>query len=136
MPSASLAGPKAPVHFSSSIVIADSAILTGEYPITISSESVIHPRAKLESNGGPVNIGRRCIVAERTNVGAAPRAEDADVEAEGSVTVGDYVTLEVGTVIETGGTTIGEGTVIGIGCRVGTGASIGKVRCPLSIVHD
>ena len=120
MPSA-LAGPKAPVNFSSSIVISDSAILTGTYPITISSESVIHPRAKMDSHSGPVNIGRRCIVHERTHIGAAAGG------AEGSVTVGDYVTVEVGAVVETGGTTIGEGSVIGVGCRVGRGASIGKV---------
>jgi dynactin 6 len=130
MPSAALAGPKAPVNFSSSVTIAESAIVTGAYPVTISSESVIHPRARLDSTGGPVNIGRRCIVHERTHVGAGA---DADTEAEGSVTLGDCVTVEVGAVVETGGTTVGEGTIIGVGCRVGRGASVGKVRSPRTI---
>ncbi len=120
MPS-SQAGPRAPVNFASSIVIADSAIVAGDYPITVSSESVIHPRAKLDSSSGPVNIGRRCIVHERTHIGA-PVAS-----GEGSVTLADYVTVEVGAVIETGGTTVGEGSVVGVQCRVESGASIGKV---------
>ncbi|TLD29132.1 hypothetical protein PspLS_03657, partial [Pyricularia sp. CBS 133598] len=120
MPAASQAGPKAPVHFSSSITIHDSAILSGMYPITISSESVIHPRARLESEGGPVNIGRRCIVQERVLLGAGGN------HAEGSVTLGDYVTVEAAANIECGGTMIGEGTIVGVGCKIGPGAFIGK----------
>lgn len=122
MPAASQAGPKAPVHFSSSITIHDSAILSGMYPITISSESVVHPRARLESEGGPVNIGRRCIVQERVLLGAGGN------RAEGSVTLGDYVTVEAAANIECGGTMVGEGTVVGVGCKIGSGAFIGKVR--------
>jgi len=129
MPSAGpSAGPKAPVNFSSSITIADSALVAGMFPITISSESVVHPRARLDSSRGPVNIGRRCIVHERTIIGAGPPAGDRESGAEGSVTLGDYVTVEVGAVVETGGTSIGEGTVVGVGSRVGRGASVGKVR--------
>ncbi|KAI6322321.1 hypothetical protein MCOR29_004826 [Pyricularia oryzae] len=120
MPAASQAGPKAPVHFSSSITIHDSAILSGMYPITISSESVVHPRARLESEGGPVNIGRRCIVQERVLLGAGGN------RAEGSVTLGDYVTVEAAANIECGGTMVGEGTVVGVGCKIGSGAFIGK----------
>ena len=129
MPSAALAGPRAPVHLSSSVTIAESAIVTGAYPVTISSESVIHPRARLDSTGGPVNIGRRCIVHERTHVGAGADPDAAD-PAEGSVTLGDCVTVEVGAVVETGGTAVGEGTIVGVACRVGRGASIGKVCVP------
>ncbi len=127
MPS-SQAGPKAPVNFSSSIVIADSAIVTGDYPITVSSESVIHPRAKLDSGYGPVNIGRRCIVHERSHIGAYAAGE------EGSVSIADLVVVEVGAVIETGGTTVGEGTVVGAQCRIESGASIGKVSGPTAVV--
>jgi len=87
---------------------------------------VIHPRARLDSTGGPVNIGRRCIVHERTHVGAGADPDAAD-PAEGSVTLGDCVTVEVGAVVETGGTAVGEGTIVGVACRVGRGASIGKV---------
>ena len=123
MPPSSQAGPKPPVKFSSSITIADAAVLTGSNEIIISSESVIHPRAKIDSLGGPVNIGRRCIVHERTAIGAP--VEGAFPTGHG-VTLGDYVTVEVGSVIETGGTAIGEGSIIGVGCRIGTGARIGK----------
>lgn len=124
LPPISQAGPKPPVQLSSSITIADSALLTGSNPISISSESVIHPRAKLDSLGGKITIGRRCIVHERTTIGAV------GIEgriSESGVTLGDYVTVEVGAAIEAGDTVIGDGTVVGVGSKVGRGAVIGKV---------
>ncbi|KAI0133646.1 trimeric LpxA-like protein [Xylariales sp. AK1849] len=115
-------GPKAPVNFSSSLTIADTAILTGNHTINVSSESVIHPRAKLESSSGRITIGRRCIIHERTHVGAAavPSPHSYGVILE------DYVTVEVAAIIESGETTIGEGCLIGIGARIGKGAQLGK----------
>jgi dynactin-6 len=52
---------------------------------------------------------------------------------EKAVTLGDYVTVEVGAIIEAGETTIGDGTVIGVGSRIGRGAMIGKVK--LTFLH-
>ena len=116
------AGPKAPVKLSSSLTIADSAVLTGQHSIIIMSESVVHPRCRLESMAGSLLIGKRCIVHERTHIGAPPRSGP-----EGGIAIGDYVTVEAAAVIEAGGTEIGEGSVVGIGARVGAGARIGKV---------
>ncbi len=124
VPPISQAGPKPPVQFSSSITIADSALLTGSHPISISSESVIHPRAKLDSLGGKISIGRRCIVHERTTVDAI--GTEGRITEDG-VTLGDYVTVEVGAAIEAGDTIIGDGSVVGVGARIGRGAVIGKV---------
>jgi dynactin-6 len=45
----------------------------------------------------------------------------------GGVTLGDYVVVEVGSVIESGGTEIGEGCVIQVGSKIGSGAKLGKV---------
>lgn len=45
--------------------------------------------------------------------------------------VGDYVLVEVGTVIEAGETEIGEGTTLQVGCKIGSGAKIGK-HCTIS----
>lgn len=122
IPAVSNAGPQAPVNASSSAKISDNSILTGEHSITIQSESVIHPRAKLESTNGGIFVGRRCIIHERAHIGAT----DGD-ESGGGVTLGDYVTIEVGSVVESGGTDIGEGTVVGIHARIGRGAVLGKV---------
>ncbi len=119
-------GPKAPVNFSSSITIADSAILTGNHTINISSESVVHPRAKLDSANGRITIGRRCIVHERTTIGAAS-ADPTPSESRDGVVISDYATVEVGAVIESGGTMVGEGCHVGVGSRVGKGAQLGKV---------
>jgi dynactin 6 len=126
------AGPKAPVNFSSSITIADTVILTGNHTINVSSESVIHPRARLESTRGRITIGRRCIVHERTHVGApaavtTPSLADSPKVAFG-VLLEDYVTVEVAAIIESGETTIAEGCLIGISSRIGKGAKLGKVR--------
>lgn len=122
-------GPKPPVKLSSTLTIADSAILTGTNPIVIMSESVVHPRCRLESTIGSLQIGKRCIIHERTHIGAAPVSGGARA---GGVTIGDYVTIEAMSIIEAGGTDIGDGTVIGIGAKVGAGARIGKVRNSLS----
>lgn len=119
-------GPRAPVNFSSSITIADSAILTGTHTINISSESVVHPRAKLDSSNGRVTIGRRCIVHERTSIGA-PLPIPVPSESRDGVLIGDYVTVEVGAIIESGGTIIGDGCYVGVGSRIGRGAKLGKV---------
>ncbi|KXJ88524.1 transferase hexapeptide domain-containing protein [Microdochium bolleyi] len=119
------AGPKAPVNFSSSLIIADSAVLLGHHTINISSESVVHPRAKLDSSNGRITIGRRCIVHERTLLGA-PSEDTTPIDSRDGVVLGDYITVDVGAVVESGGTTIGESSFIGVGCRVGRGARLGK----------
>ncbi|CCC13494.1 hypothetical protein SMACR_07118 [Sordaria macrospora] len=138
LPAVSQSGPKPPVQFSSSCTVADSALLTGPHTIIVSTESVIHPRARLESLGGRVTVGRRCIVHERACLGAADLqgryhkgSPDKDGRSMGAVTLGDYVTVEVGAQVESGGTVIGEGTTVGIGTRVGAGAVVGK-HCTLT----
>ncbi|KAK4166431.1 trimeric LpxA-like protein [Cladorrhinum sp. PSN259] len=128
LPPVSQSGPKPPVQFSSTITIADSAILTGTNPITISTESVIHPRAKIESLGGRITIGRRCVVHERVTLGSIGTSGK---HTETAVTLGDYVTVEVGASIEAGDTIIGEGTTVGVGSKVGAGAVVGK-HCTLT----
>ncbi|KAK8116095.1 hypothetical protein PG984_012597 [Apiospora sp. TS-2023a] len=115
--------PKAPVNLSSSVVIHDNAVLTGNHTINISSEAVIHPRNKLDSSNGRVTIGRRCIIHERVQIGA-PSADPT--KGEFGVTLEDYVTVEVAAIIESGCTTIGEGCLIGVGARIGRGAKLGK----------
>ncbi|KAI1472909.1 trimeric LpxA-like protein [Daldinia caldariorum] len=123
-------GPKAPVNFSSSIIIADSALLTGNHTINISGETVIHPRAKLDSSNGRITIGRRCIIHERTSIGAAS-ADPTPSESRDGVFISDCANIEVGAVLESGGTLIGEGCLVGVGCRVGKGARLGK-HCTLT----
>lgn len=129
--------PRPPVHLSSSLTISDTAQLTGTHTIEIRGESVIHPRARLESSAGRIAIGRRCVVHERATLGAAP-APAVGAAADGAgrvgvavtevaVTLADYVTVEVGAVVEAGETVVGEGTVVGVGARVGAGAVVGKV---------
>lgn len=118
-------GPRPPLKLSSTLTIADNAVLTGHHSIVIMSESVVHPRSRLDSTTGSILVGKRCIVHERTHVGAPPAGG-----REGGISIGDYVTVEAAAIIEAGGTEIGEATVIGIGSRIGAGAKVGKVRHP------
>ncbi|RGP75627.1 dynactin 6 [Fusarium longipes] len=90
------------------------------------TETIIHPRSKFESNYGSILIGRRCLVHERTHLGARPA--DRDTAKPGGIVLADYVTIEAGSIIEAGGTEIGEGTVVQAGTVVGSGAKIGKVN--------
>lgn len=125
LPAVDRSGPKPPVQFSSTVTISENAVLQGTHSIMIQAESVVHPRCRFESNHGSILVGRRCVVQERTHIGAQP--VDIEHASPGGVSLGDYVVVEVGTVIEAGGTEIGEGTTIQIGCSIGSGAKIGKV---------
>ncbi|KAG9256825.1 trimeric LpxA-like protein [Emericellopsis atlantica] len=118
------AGPKPPVNFSSTVTIPKDAVLQGTHSITIQSETLIHPRARLDSNLGSILVGRRSIVQERAQIGVEPQNIDAAVP--GGVSLGDYVVVEVNAVIEAGGTEIGDGSVVQVGSRIGSGAKIGK----------
>ncbi|CAN8098277.1 unnamed protein product [Discula destructiva] len=138
-------GPKAPVRFSSTATVADSAILTGTHTITLRTESLVHPRAKLDAATGPVDIGKRCIVQERTHVGVASASASASASHPSQppaspspigVTLGDYVTVQACAILEAGGTIVGEGSVVGVGAWVGRGAVIGDycTICPRAII--
>ncbi|KAG5663205.1 hypothetical protein KAF25_001141 [Fusarium avenaceum] len=134
LPAIDRSGPRPPVHFSSSLTISDNAILQGTHSITMQTETVIHPRSRFESNFGPILIGRRCLVHERTHVGARPA--DTNNAKPGGIVLADYVTIEAGSVIESGGTEIGEGSVVHAGSTVGSGARIGKVDMNLFKLHE
>ena len=119
-------GPKPPVNFSSSLTIPKDASLQGTHSITLQAETVIHPRARFNSNLGSILVGRRCIIHERVSIGMEPKNAEKG-SRQGGVSVGDYVVIEVGSYVEAGGTEIGEGTIIQVGCEIGSGAKIGKV---------
>jgi dynactin-6 len=103
------------------ISISDLALLVGTKLITIRSDTVIHPRAKLISSYAPVTIGKACILSERSAVGLQSPSSD---QPEG-VVVEDCVVVEVGAIVEA--KRVGEGSIIEINARVGKGAVIGKV---------
>jgi len=56
------------------------------------------------------------------------RPADLDTAKPGTISLGDYVTIEAGSIIESGPTEIGEGTVVHSGTTIGSGAKIGKVN--------
>lgn len=114
--------PKPPIAFSPTINISDQASLVGIKLITIKADTIIHPRAKINSTYAPVTVGNACILSERSAVGLQSPSED---QSEG-VNIGDCVVIEVGAIVEA--RQVGEGSIIEINARVGKGAVIGKVR--------
>ncbi|CAZ82143.1 unnamed protein product [Tuber melanosporum] len=101
---------KPPTVLASTVVIAETASLTGTFPIKIGANTVIHPRAKLASAHGPITIGEHCIICERTQI--------CPPDAEGLI-IGDGVVVEVNSVVE--GSVVGAGSVVevGLNCKLG-----------------
>ena len=116
------AAPKPPTSFASTLVIGDNASLTGTHLITLGSNTVVHPRTKLNSTFAPIKVGSSCIISERSLIGL--QSEPAEDEREG-VVVANGVIVEVGAVVEA--KRIGEGCVIEVNAKIGKGAVIGKV---------
>ncbi|RPB11900.1 hypothetical protein P167DRAFT_553755 [Morchella conica CCBAS932] len=99
---------KPPVDFSPSLVLADSATLTGTHRIRIGANTVVHPRCKLNSTLGPITIGRSCIISERTQL-VAPDAQ--------GLAIGDGVVVEVNALVEA--REVGEGSTVEVGhCKL------------------
>lgn len=85
------------------------------------AETIVHPRARFDSTSGSILVGRRCVIHERAQIGAASTTP-------GAITLSDYVVVEPGAFIAPGGTEIGEGTIIQVGSKIGSGVKTGKVR--------
>lgn len=113
--------PKPPISFAPAVSISDSASLVGTKLITVGSDTVIHPRAKLIASYGPVTVGKACILSERSAIGLQSPSND---QPEGAV-IEDYVIVEVGAIVEA--KRVGEGSIIEINAKVGKGAVVGKV---------
>ncbi|RKF66795.1 Dynactin subunit 6 [Golovinomyces cichoracearum] len=115
--------PKPPTQLDPSLIISEQASLTGTKLITMGSNTVIHPRCKLNSINGPITIGNSCILSERCRIGL--QSEPHQVEAN-SIVIGDGVVIETGAIVEA--SIIGDGSVIEVNSKIGKGAILGKVR--------
>ena len=125
--------PKPAIVIAPSATIADTAVLTGTYPIVIGGNTVIHPRAKLNSTYGSVTVGERCIVHEKASIGISSTTETKDP----GVKLAEDVVVEATAVVEA--TEVGKGTVVEVGARVGIGAVVGQVRlipCDIELRAD
>jgi len=120
--------PKAPTSIDPSAIVANHAVLTGMYPITIGPRAVLHPYAKIVSGDGPIDIGEGCIIWEKAVVGSGSAAEDDSKRTEKvkKIVLGPNVVVEAGAVVEA--ESVGEGTIIEAFSKIGDGASVGKVR--------
>lgn len=132
------------IHLDASVLIAQHAQLTGSFPITIGSNTVLHPHSKLSSALAPVVLGRGCVIHEKAKIGIGMGAElDADsrrssmpssrnsasirdsMRSEG-VVLGKNVVVESNAIVEAA--EVGEGSTIEVGAVLGKGCIIGKVN--------
>jgi dynactin-6 len=113
--------PKPPTSLSPTLIIAEHASLVGSYLITLGSNTIIHPRAKLNSTYGPITVGSNCIISERSMIGLQGRGADGE-----GVVIENGVVVEVGAAVEA--KVVGEGCVIEVNAKVGRGAVLGRVR--------
>ncbi|KAH6680715.1 trimeric LpxA-like protein [Halenospora varia] len=122
--------PKPPTSLSSTITIAEHASLIGTHLIAIGSNTVVHPRSKLNSTYASITIGNNCIISERSQIGlqGEPEGEERD-----GVLIENGVVVEVGAVIEA--RHIGEGCVVEVNARIGKGAVLGK-HCKIGPLCD
>ncbi|KAI9825446.1 MAG: hypothetical protein M1832_001176 [Thelocarpon impressellum] len=134
------AGPKPPCTIHPTAIIADTAVLSGTFPVTIGANAVLHPRAKLLSTYGPVSVGAWCVIGERCVVGlSSPPSASKDIGGkvgEEGVVVEDATTLEPGAVVEA--KRVGQGSVIDVRARLNPGSSVGA-KCkigPLCVVAE
>jgi dynactin-6 len=124
-------GPKPPTSLASTLVIAENASLTGTNLITLGSNTVIHPRTKLNSTYAPITVGSNCIISERSVIGY--QTVPAGDETEG-VVIENGVVIEVGAVVEA--KRVGEGSLIEVNAKIGKGAVVGKVWLGMSLVEE
>ena len=95
--------PRAPVSVHSTTTVSETATFHGTHPITIGSGTVIHPRARLYSFEGPIQIGDGCIIGEKTIIGdnepesTAPSITDGSggilTRISSSVVIGPQATI-------------------------------------------
>jgi len=107
---------KPPVDLHPTCIIDGNAQLTGTYLIRVGANTIIHPKARLNSSNGPITIGESCIISERCLLQAA--------DTNGLV-VGDAILIECNAIVE--GREVREGTDVEVGVRIGKGAIVGKV---------
>ncbi|RKF59947.1 Dynactin subunit 6 [Erysiphe neolycopersici] len=112
---------KPPTFLDPTLTISEQASLTGKKLISIGSNTVIHPRCKLNSTYGSIAIGNCCIISERCRIGL--QSEPSRAEAD-KLVIENGVMVETGAIVEA--SRIGEGSVIEINSKIGKGAILGK----------
>jgi dynactin-6 len=125
-------GPKPPTSIDPSCVIAATSAIQGTHIVTLSANTVLHPRSNIMSTYGPVTLGEGCIICEKVTVGLLGSANGGKDHGDTSVVLGRNVTIEPMASVEA--TSVGDGTVIESGVKIGRGAVIGKVGCSLRAV--
>lgn len=127
----STALPKPPTSLHSSAIIANHAVLTGTYSISIGANTVIHPHAKIVSTYCPVEIGSGCIISEKAVIGLSDFSQDLGdmTRLPDKIVVHDHVKVESSALVEA--VEVGEGSTVDVDAKLGAGARVGK-HCTIS----
>ena len=117
---AALPDPNLRLH-TNSICAKDAKLILSNGPLTLRSNSVVHPRVQVTTSAEGTVLGRCSIIGEKTIVDKTLRIGDYTlIEAGCQITakeIGDDCVIE-------GGVIIREGAVIGNNCRICAGEVI------------
>lgn len=118
---------KPPCQIHSLAIISDKAQIIGTEPVKIGENTVLHPYAKIVTQGGSVVIGKNCVIGSNAVVGVTKES------GQGDVILGDGVNIESNAVVEA--KTVGDGTAVEVSARLGRGAVIGRVCNGFPLTH-
>ncbi|KAI1930470.1 hypothetical protein LOZ65_001459 [Ophidiomyces ophidiicola] len=130
--------PRPPLSVHPTATISETAYFQGKHSINIGAGTVIHPRAKILSFEGPINLGEGCIIGEKAVIGGPLPAASltsstgTDVTTiENSVHIGPLATINSGSHIHSA-------AVIESSAIIGRQASIGRHAkvCALCEIPD
>ncbi|KAL1956279.1 hypothetical protein VTO42DRAFT_7452 [Malbranchea cinnamomea] len=147
-PGSSSSVPRPPLSVHPTATVSEVAYFQGTHPISVGAGTIIHPRAKLLSFEGPINIGEGCIIGEKcvigggsathctTNTQAAPgaspnRETSEPTILENSVLVGPLATISAGAHIRSAAT-VDASASLGRNVRIGKHAKV----CPSCYIPD
>lgn len=97
--------PRPPTTIHPTATVADHVLFEGTHPVTIDAETIIHPRVRLYTYDGPIQIGAGCIIGEKCVLGSPPAAgstAQTGGDSEASITIFSSVSISPASTISPG----------------------------------
>lgn len=123
--------PRPPTTIHPTATVADHVLFEGPHPVTIDAETIIHPRVRLYTYDGPIQIGGGCIIGEKSVLGAPPPAESTSTstttpqtDGQSPIAIAQSVSIAPASTIGSGAR-IDEAAIIETAVTVHPRASIG-----------
>lgn len=129
-PAKSTPGAAPPVNISSQAYLDPACYVKGQHLLTIEQGSVIHPRCRLYTDRGKVNVGPHCLLLERCIIGFdkefnMPTNTDTSPTEAADITIGSETYLHSAVKLQPP-CLIGECSILEAGVQILPGCNIGN----------